>query len=628
MYRISNEIQQSLLSAPPTIVLKPDTPSFTIIYGNPAYLKVTGTNPGDIVGLGLFEAFPENPDDLETGSVQALKNSLIECVLKKSETSLPTQRYDIPVRGTNSFETRYWRAFNNPVIDADGNIKYIIHTTVDITDAFELARKERIATEVAELKTKELHSLFMEAPGAICIVKGADFVFELVNPTYQIIFPGRSLLGKSILEALPEMDGHPLMDILSKVYLKGETFEGKEVLTVLARHEGSEPEDIYWNFIYKPRYNGDGVIDGILVFAYEVTEQVKARKRAEEDVDKFNAILEAMPQISWTITDEGLATFFNKQWYSYTGLDFKQSSGYGWQQVLHRDDLQSALEICQKIRETGIEEDIETRYKQADGNFRWHLTRIRPILKRNGKVDFWIGTSTDIHELKMLQQQKDDFISIASHELKTPITSLKASLQLLGRMKGRLPDNTTVKLVEQSNISIAKVTALIDDLLNASKSNQGQIHLRRAWFRPGELVNNCCHHIREAGEYSIILRGDKELEVYADPDRIEQVLLNFINNAIKYAARSKEIFVDLAKEEQSVKISVTDNGPGVSKDKIPYLFDRYYRADSSGMQYSGLGLGLYICAEIIKKHGGKIGVNSDDGKGSSFWFTIPINPFS
>ncbi|WP_256011658.1 PAS domain-containing sensor histidine kinase [Desertivirga xinjiangensis] len=626
MYLISDEVRQSLAAGPPTIILGPNIPVFTIIYANPAYYRATGTIPENLIGIGFLEAFPENPDDPETGNVRESRNKLIECVLTKKETTLSSQRYDIPVRGTCFFETRYWQAYNSPVLNAEGNIKYIIHVTIDITSTFELARQDRIAVEVAELKRKEFHSLFMEAPGAVCILHGPDFVYELVNPTYQSIFPGRSLLGKPVLEALPEMNGHPLMEILSSVYLRGETFEGKEVLTQLARHENSQPEEIYWNFIYKPRYNSDEIIDGILVFAYEVTEQVKARKQAEEHADRFNAIMEAMPQISWTITDRGEATFFNKQWYSYTGLSFEQSKGYGWQQVLHPDDLPIALGIGDKIRETHLEQDIEARYKRHDGTYRWHLTRIKRVLKSNGNIDFWIGTSTDIHELKMLQQQKDDFISIASHELKTPLTTLKASLQLLDRMKSKVVDSVMVKLIEQSNISIGKVTGLVNDLLNASKSTQGQIHLRKSRFKPAELINTCCHHIRQSGEYSIILRGDIDLEINADPERIEQVLINFVNNAIKYAPQSKEIFIEIMKEGSVVKISVTDTGPGIAGDKVSNLFDRYYRADSTGMQYSGLGLGLYISAEIIKKHDGNIGVISDVGKGSTFWFTIPTPP--
>lgn len=144
-------------------------------------------------------------------------------------------------------------------------------------------------------------------------------------------------------------------------------------------------------------------------------------------------------------------------------------------------------------------------------------------------------------------------------------------------------------------------------------------------FTVSKVINDCCDHIRSGGTYSIEIYGDKSLKVYADPDRIEQVIENFINNAIKYAPESHQIRVDIEKLHGMARISVSDQGHGIPPEKLPHLFDRFYRAESSGSRYSGLGLGLYISAEIIKKHGGKIGAKSEEGKGSTFWFTLPLS---
>jgi signal transduction histidine kinase len=160
--------------------------------------------------------------------------------------------------------------------------------------------------------------------------------------------------------------------------------------------------------------------------------------------------------------------------------------------------------------------------------------------------------------------------------------------------------------------------------LNTNKMNEGQLHLNKTLFTIDNMVADCCHHIRVAGMYTIITEGDKELTVYADADRIDQVVINFVNNAIKYAPASKEIHISIEKIDNMAKVSVRDTGPGIPPEKVAYLFDRYYRVDSSGMQYSGLGLGLYISAEIIKKHKGQIGVDSKIGEGSTFWFTLPL----
>jgi signal transduction histidine kinase len=111
--------------------------------------------------------------------------------------------------------------------------------------------------------------------------------------------------------------------------------------------------------------------------------------------------------------------------------------------------------------------------------------------------------------------------------------------------------------------------------------------------------------------------------MWADELRIDQVVVNLVNNAVKYAPNQREIYLIIEDLGDWVKVSVKDNGPGISKDKLGHLFDRYYRVDYSGVQYSGLGLGLYISAEIVKKHNGRIGVESEIGKGSTFWFTVP-----
>ncbi|GGH01117.1 sensor histidine kinase [Mucilaginibacter phyllosphaerae] len=277
---------------------------------------------------------------------------------------------------------------------------------------------------------------------------------------------------------------------------------------------------------------------------------------------------------------------------------------------------------------------------EYDQEFRTAETQSKKVkwLKFKGKAYFddlgeayrFVGTSLDITVQKMLDdatiellKQKDDFMSIASHELKTPITSLNASLQLLDKMKADHGTPMVTKLVAMANKSMQRVSTLIEDLLNVSKLNQGQLHLEKTIFSIDELISGCCNHVRVQGNYEIKTSGLKNLQVYADEGRIDQILVNLVNNAVKYAPLSKQIIIHVEKADAMVKISVIDKGPGIAPEMIPHLFDRYYRVDKSGTQYSGLGLGLYICAEIIKKLGGQIGVDSELGKGSSFWFTLP-----
>ena len=350
----------------------------------------------------------------------------------------------------------------------------------------------------------------------------------------------------------------------------------------------------------------------------------RTKALAESEI-RFRSMMETIPQISWTNTVDGEFTFYNQRWYDYTGLNKKETKELGPKSIIHADDLPAARNEYFSILKNGKGGEFQIRGKREDGLYRWHLIRLMPIKNEGEKVaQLWVGTATDIQELRLLQQQKDDFISIASHELKTPITALKASLQIMNKMKENPSSVLFTNLIGRANISLDKVSSLVENLLNTSKANEDQIHLNLKIFTISKIAEDCCHHIKDEGCYTIKTEGDLELKVQADAMRIDQVIINLVNNAVKYAPKSKEVVIKIEKLAYSAKVSITDNGPGIDPEKLPHLFDRYYRVDSSGNQYSGLGLGLYISAEIIKKHKGEIGVDSELGKGSTFWFTLPL----
>jgi PAS domain S-box-containing protein len=358
----------------------------------------------------------------------------------------------------------------------------------------------------------------------------------------------------------------------------------------------------------------------------ELEDRVASRTKAlAESENRFRNMMETIPQIAWTNTIKGEIQFFNQRWYDYTGLDMEQTRTVGFATVIHPDDLKAILKDFGLIRKTIEGGEFQTRVKRVDGLYRWHLIRLMPIKNEIGQLQLWAGTATDIQELRLLQQQKDDFISIASHELKTPITSLKASLQLLLRMKDNPSPAMLPNLIVQANKSLGKVNVLVEDLLNASKANTGQLHITPKHFLLVEAVNECCNDLINEGNYVLNIWGDKDIQVYADVTRIGQVVLNFVTNAVKYAPDSKEISICIENINGMAKVSVIDKGAGISSQHLRFLFDRYYRVDHNGSHYTGLGLGLYICSEIIKKHHGTIGVESELGKGSVFWFTLPVS---
>ena len=359
----------------------------------------------------------------------------------------------------------------------------------------------------------------------------------------------------------------------------------------------------------------------LAILNQELEGRVVLRTKALADSEnRFRSMMETIPQIAWTNTVEGEVIFYNQRWYDYIGLNNLKS----FASVIHREDFKSWLDQYQAILKTKDGGEFQVRGKRADGAYRWHLIRLKPILDEQKQIQLWVGTATDIQELRLLQQQKDDFISIASHELKTPITSLKASLQLLDRIKDKSPTNMLPILITQANKNLNKVTTLITDLLDASLANKGQLHINLQRFNIYQLIKECCLDVHLEDMYALKIEGDEEIEVFADSIRIEQIVINFINNAVKYAPKSTEIVIKIEKTANDVKVAVIDKGPGIAAEKQSHLFDRYYRANTSESSYTGLGLGLYICSEIIKKHGGQIGVDSKLGDGSAFWFILPM----
>ncbi|MBD1366144.1 PAS domain-containing protein [Mucilaginibacter sp. ZT4R22] len=354
-------------------------------------------------------------------------------------------------------------------------------------------------------------------------------------------------------------------------------------------------------------------------------EILKAKKLAEEEKRTFQFLADLIPEMIWTADAAGEIDYINERFIHYFALPDKVFSVNRILTKIQPDDRKRFIASWAESLLSVNDLHIELQLQNSSGQYEWHAVKAVPYLNEGRELVKWFGSCTNIDVHKRALKQKDEFISIASHELKTPITSLMGALQLLDRMKNDPSPKMLPSLIERANKNVKKVNTLVGDLLNVSQLNAGQLHLNKARFKLGPMIFNCCEHILAEGRFEILIEGDDSLEAFADQTRIEQVVINFINNAVKYAPASKQIFIAYTAGQGFAKISVADKGPGIPKDKLQHLFDRYYRVDSAGSQYSGLGLGLYICAEIIQRHSGEIGVDSQLGEGSTFWFTLPCS---
>lgn len=375
--------------------------------------------------------------------------------------------------------------------------------------------------------------------------------------------------------------------------------------------------DLVWVHVTTILFN-----DGHKRFAYSVLDDFTFVRSYQESEKRLNmslqysrmAVFELNLENGDLVPSQGLNEVLGIN-PSYAQLDINMLA-----KCFIEDDAKDLRNLLEQMpEESSI--DFVGRVNTTTTGIKWVRLQGRTEADENN-IQKLLGTVQDISKEKLADQYKDDFISIASHELRTPITILSGTLQLLNRNKPDA-DSKLSALIEQANKSLRKVTILIEDLLNASKMNEGQLHLNKQTFNILDAVNECCAHINREGIYQIIVEGDLKADIYGDSDRIQQVIINFVNNAIKYAPDEKIIRIKAIENEDAVRISVIDSGPGIDQEKAAHLFDRYYRVDSQGSQYSGLGLGLYISAQIIKKHGGEIGVLSNNGTGSEFWFILP-----
>jgi len=231
----------------------------------------------------------------------------------------------------------------------------------------------------------------------------------------------------------------------------------------------------------------------------------------------------------------------------------------------------------------------------------------------------------EIEFRKQAERKKDEFISIASHELKTPLTSVKGYMQLLDRNLDKGDIQTVKRHLEKAQIQLEKLNDLIADLLDISKIESGKLKFNKKFFDINKMLDGVIEIIHQSNpEFKIIRNGVVGQEIYADEMRIEQVIVNFLTNAIKYAPGTTEVHINVKTDGDTVHVAVRDFGIGIEPEQQKCVFDKFYRVEETAIHFQGLGIGLYISAEIIRRHQGNVGVSSIFGEGSEFYFNIPL----
>jgi two-component system CheB/CheR fusion protein len=294
--------------------------------------------------------------------------------------------------------------------------------------------------------------------------------------------------------------------------------------------------------------------------------------------------------------------------------------------IVHPDDLSQEREsmALSKLK-PGKNIRTELRFRHKNGEYKL-LDTVTTNFLHEPAVRGFVANHHDITEEKKLEKQREEFVSIASHELKTPLTTMKGYIEIMQDLFATTHDQLATDLVNKLRGQMERMLTLVTDMLDVTKIREGQLQLTKTRFSIDQLISRLINEMQvTCTEHQIISDLQVEESIIADRERIAQVLSNLLSNAIKYSPGGEKIIVSSKASEHVVTVCVQDFGIGISENMQQKVFDRFFRVTDDPMKnFPGLGLGLYITADIIKRHGGKINVKSEKGKGSTFCFSIPI----
>ncbi len=768
---------------------------------NDKYLEVAGKPREQIIGHWYWDAFPEFRDPYQSILDKVVQTGI---AYHADEVSMMLLRKGRP-------EPVFVTFVYAPVISANGKVSKVAVWVWENTN--QVNQREEVLTAQAAVQRERdrLHEFLMQVPAGICILDGEDFVYELVNPLYQQLFPGRELIGKSLLEALPEIKDTPIIGILQEVLTTGRPFEATELLVPLARTPDGPVEDRYFNFIYRARQDETGKPDGILVFVIEVTRMMTiqqqlrdAREKAEQQKRVYETITSGTPDLMYvwdldyrfTYANSALLTMWGKTWDTAIGKGLRENGYEEWHAQMHereidqvratkqpvrgevsfphavlgrrmydyilipvlneageveavagttrdvterkemeealaksRDELQSINEELAATNEEQaasneelitINEELALVNKQlADAQLKieekqvalklaieaanigtWYVhsvTRemladarlkelfgynadeplsteqalaqvtdeyrelvavklenaishgddfdvIYPVIGLHNQRMRWLraignlapdpsgtfsaftGVVMDVTEQKADEQRKNDFIGMASHELKTPLTSLTAIIQVAHAKLQNNDDPFLATAMHKANVQVKRMAAMINGFLNLSRLESAKLIIEKRTFDLSIVIADVIKETElTAPTHQISQLNLEKMIINADQDKIISVITNLLSNAVKYSPRGSVIQVNYALKGRNVLVSVSDQGMGLTEADKLKVFDRYYRAENTQMHFtSGFGIGLYLSAEIVARHNGAIWVESELGRGATFYFTLPV----
>jgi len=479
-------------------------------------------------------------------------------------------------------------------------------------------------------------TIFEKSPGSILVKTDLPrFTILAVSDSYLKVTSTtrEAILGKGFFEVFPDdepqlIDEKAARHVFTKVINTGKTVDIPSYRYDVYNAETQSRELHHWSCSNVPILGDDGKIAYILNTISDITEEVKAKENAMESASRLRLATEVTGLATWDMDLLHHGTFY----YSPRMVEiFGQPPGTvltvgSMRSQMSADDMQNIVRKSFKQALITGEHLYEIKIVWPDESIHWIKTQGTIIFDENKRAVRMLGTVLDITESKRDEIRKNDFIAMASHELKTPLTSLKAYIQLLAKKLAKTDDDFVSNALAKAENQVNKMSDLIYSFLDLSRLESGKLSAKLQLFSINKLINETIADINLVNNsHTIIFNSNETISVNADRERIGQVISNFLGNAIKYSPKESPIIVTCKVIGDSVQVAVTDYGIGIKQRDQEKLFQRFYRVENErAKNISGFGIGLYLASEIIQRHKGNIWVESQEGSGSTFYFSLPV----
>ncbi|HEY0195095.1 MAG TPA: PAS domain-containing sensor histidine kinase [Kofleriaceae bacterium] len=333
---------------------------------------------------------------------------------------------------------------------------------------------------------------------------------------------------------------------------------------------------------------------------------------------ELRRLVDAIPHLVWSMNADASDAYMNPRWREYTGQAASLSLHDAWLAAIHPDDRDACFASWAQARASRTPWQVEYRLRRHDGQYRWHLGRGVPHCDASGEIVRWYGTATDVHEQHNAMRARADLVATVGHDLRGPMSAILLAAESL---EESCPERREIGVIQRA---ITKMERLVRDLLDISNIESGKLSVSPAPCAIDAMIEEAVETVRRAADAKGLVidtaLSAPPVRVQGDRGRIIQVLGNLLTNSVKHTPAAGRISIRVEADGPMVRIAVVDTGPGLEPAQLPRVFDRFWRARDTAK--AGTGLGLAICKGIVEQHGGSIGVDSEPGRGATFWFTL------